>query len=63
MTMSTNEINAVSIKKFFWQVYKPKSLDEWIQIPWFARITVGYRYYVDGQYVGTNPYLGEENDK
>ena len=39
------------IKKFYWQVYKPITIMDWLTVPLFKRIVVDYRYYVDGKEV------------
>lgn len=51
----------VPVKKFYWQVYPPDNLVELLTVPLFKRITVGFKYYVGGKYVGNKPYIEQES--
>jgi hypothetical protein len=33
------------VKKFYWQVYRPKTFIELLCVPWFKRIVVDYKYW------------------
>lgn len=39
----------LKLKKFYWQVYKPRSLLEWLFVPIFQRVVVGYLHVTDGE--------------